>query len=101
MVNWSEETFRAYEAKLNPKRLPTGSEKSNQGGALVGPSQGEDSCWYGPSKRFEVIFWVYSRRPADYDGYDIKWIQDALVRAKIIPDDKWNVLLGRTIPIKA
>ena len=48
----------------------------------------------------EIQFHVYSVRPVDYDGYDIKPLQDLLIRAAIIPDDKWNVLLGRTIPHK-
>ncbi len=67
---------------------------------LVDHGEGTEAHWYRSGKRFEIQFHVYSVRPIDYDGYDIKPLQDLLVRASIIPDDKWNVLLGRTIPHK-
>lgn len=70
-------------------------EKPDQGGALECSEPGEEACWYGPAKRFEIRFTVYSVRPCDYDGWDIKAIQDCLVRAQIIPDDGWRVLAGR------
>jgi hypothetical protein len=66
-----------------------------QRGPLVGIGEGEAPCWYGTAKRFEITFVVYSTRPCDYDGYDIKAIQDLLVQAEVIPDDKWCVLTGR------
>jgi hypothetical protein len=72
-----------------------------QGSPLVSPQQREEARWYGVAKRFEITFTIYAVRPCDYDGYDIKSIQDSLVRAKIIPDDKWSVLSGRIVSRKA
>jgi hypothetical protein len=68
---------------------------------LVSQPPGEDSRWYGAASRFEITFRIFSRRPCDYDGYDIKPIQDMLVNAAIIPDDKWSVLVGRVVSGKA
>ena len=61
----------------------------------------EEAHWYDAAGRFEIVFTVYSVRPADYDGFDIKALQDFLVSAGIIPSDKWNVLSGRVVSRKA
>ena len=69
--------------------------------ALVATGEAEETHWYLSAKRFEITFRVYSIRPADYDGIDIKALQDFLVHAQIIPNDKWNVLSGRVVSCKA
>ena len=61
----------------------------------------EETDWHHGSKRFEITFTVYSFRPADYDGYDIKALQDFLVKAGIIKDDRWDILAGRIVSRKA
>lgn len=63
--------------------------------------EGEKACWHDASERFEITFTVYSRRPCDWDGYDIKALQDFLCRAGIIPNDGWNTLSGRVYSRKA
>ena len=60
----------------------------------------EDPHWYDAAKRFEIRFTVYSVRPADWDGYYVKALQDFLVRAGIIPEDRWDVIVGATIHSK-
>lgn len=68
---------------------------------MDGECKREDPRWYGAAKRFEITFRIYAVRPCDYDGYDIKPIQDMLVRAEIIPDDRWDMLAGRVVSCKA
>lgn len=51
--------------------------------------------------RFEIVFTVYATRPADWDGYSIKALQDMLVRSGILSGDSWNTLQGRVISAKA
>lgn len=87
--------------KANLGSLHPNHKKPSQRGALVGEREGEVESWHGAAKRFEITFRIYSTTPCDYDGYDIKPIQDMLVRAQIIPDDKWNLLSGRVVSCKA
>lgn len=76
-------------------------QKQPQRSSLDGECEGEEARWYGTAKRFEITFVIYAVRPCDYDGYDIKPIQDMLVRAQIIPDDRWDLLSGRVVSRKA
>jgi hypothetical protein len=68
---------------------------------LGGAGGAEETDWHDAARRFEIQFIVYSVRPADYDGYDIKALQDFLVTAGIIPADKWNTLSGGCVSRKA
>ena len=68
---------------------------------LLGGVPGEEACWHEADQRFEIVFTVYSRRPCDWDGYDIKALQDFLIKAGIIPDDGWAALSGRVVSRKA
>jgi hypothetical protein len=70
--------------------------KSNGQLSLDGQGAGEEARWYGAARRFEIRFVVYSRRPCDYDGYDIKALQDFLHKIGVIPDDGWQTLFGGT-----
>lgn len=50
--------------------------------------------------RFKIIFTVYAIKPADWDGYDIKSMQDLVVKSGILPGDDWFTLRGEVIPEK-
>lgn len=69
--------------------------------SLDAESGAKEAHWHNAAKRFEVTYTIYSLRPADYDGYDIKALQDFLVKAGIITDDRWDVLAGRVVSRKA
>ena len=62
---------------------------------------GKEACWYDADGRFEIMFTVHAFRPCDWDGYDIKYLQDWLVSAGIIPNDGWKTLSGRVLSRKA
>ncbi len=68
---------------------------------LVAAETGEETRWYGAATSFEITFTVYAVRPCDWDGYDIKALQDFCVTAGIIPGDGWKTLSGRVITRKA
>lgn len=57
--------------------------------------------WYDAAGSLEIVFIVHSVRPCDWDGYDIKALQDFLITAGIIPDDGWKTLSGRVVSRKA
>jgi len=61
----------------------------------------EEACWHDADASFEITFTVYSVRPCDYDGYDIKYLQDWLVSAGIISGDDWKTITGRVCSRKA
>lgn len=67
----------------------------------LGPlGEGEETRWHDAAKCFEIVFTVYSRRPCDWDGYDVKALQDFCVKAGILPSDGWNTLSGRVVSRK-
>jgi Holliday junction resolvase RusA-like endonuclease len=68
---------------------------------LDSPPPREETRWHDAACRFEVVFTVFSVRPCDWDGYDIKALQDFLITAGIIPDDGWKTLSGRVVSRKA
>lgn len=59
--------------------------------------QGKDSR----STRFEICFTIYAHLPLDWDNYWIKCLQDCIIQAGFLYDDKWNVLQGRVVSKKA
>jgi hypothetical protein len=63
--------------------------------SLDGSGEGKEACWHEPAERFEITFIIYAQRPADWDGWDIKALQDFCVKAGIITDDGWKTLSGR------
>lgn len=96
----SNEDYKAMPAR-HPALLPTGGSFGSKGifaiksepakrPSLEHPVQGEAKG----SRRFKILFTVYARRPLDWDNYRFKELQDMLVHAGLIPDDKWNILNG-------
>lgn len=111
MPSWTREQLREYErqqanagsnkarvrdATVATKLRPSHKEP-DEGKALDVPvRREEESC-----PRFEIMFHVYAFQPADYDNYNIKELQDLVVKSGIIPGDDWQTLRGRCIPHKA
>lgn len=52
------------------------------------------------SIRLKIIFTIYAIKPADWDGYDIKSMQDLVVKSGILPGDDWFTLRGEVISEK-
>lgn len=57
----------------------------------------ENPHWYDAARSFEIRVIVYSRRPADWDAYDCKALQDFCVKNGIIPEDRWDVVVSGAI----
>ena len=49
---------------------------------------------------FKICFTVYAVRPADWDGWHIKELQDLLVKSGVIPGDDWATLGGEVLSRK-
>lgn len=76
-----------------PKKLP-------QGRTLVSPLPREVESGFCPPRRAKILFRVFTCRPADWDGYHIKELQDLLVKAGILDGDQWDLLEGQVISEK-
>ncbi len=99
--NASESFIQAnLDTQAKVARLYPDDPKPVEGDALVSSVEGKETRWYGPASRFEITFHIYSVRPPDWDGADIKFLQDFLVHASVIPGDGWRVLSGRVISHK-
>jgi hypothetical protein len=72
------------------------NEEPSEGRSLDNSSQRETKS----RDRFKIIFAVYSTRPADWDNYDIKALQDLLVKSGILFGDDWIALRGEIDPRK-
>jgi hypothetical protein len=97
----ASESFIKANIDPDDSRLCPAAAKSVERLPLDGVGRSEETNWHHAAKRFEITFIVYSVRPADYDGYDIKALQDFLVKAGIIKDDRWDILAGRVVSRKA
>ncbi len=75
--------------------------ESTQRMPLEDANEREEARWYDAATRFEIVFIVYSRRPCDWDGYDIKALQDFCCKIGVIPNDGWKTLSGRVVSRKA
>lgn len=51
--------------------------------------------------RAHIRFVIFSRRPADWDNYHVKELQDLLVHAGILGGDHWDILEGSVRSEKA
>jgi hypothetical protein len=85
----------------NPARVRAVQSQSDERLSLDHADTGEETCWYDAATRFEIRFIVYSRRPCDWDGYDIKALQDFCCKTGAIPNDGWRTLSGRVLSQKA
>lgn len=98
---FDSEWLKNYEARNHDKGLRAMQPKPDERLPLDTPVPREEACWHDASERFEIVFTVYSRRPCDWDGYDIKALQDFCVKAGIITGDGWKTLSGRVVSRKA
>lgn len=94
-MRWTQADLDAYEARRKNRAagLHPDNQKSTQGNALECIVSGEDKGWTRTSKRFAISFRVFSVRPPDWDGVDLKAIQDMVCKAGILPDDNWRILI--------
>ena len=85
----------AVNLDCNPAGIRARQPKPDERLSLDIAPEREEASWHDAAGRFEIVFTVYSRRPCDWDGYDIKALQDFLVTAGILPNDGWRTLSGR------
>lgn len=78
------------------KRLSSGDDERTQGNPLdrVVPRKATSSA------RAKISFTIFAVRPADWDNWHIKELQDVLVHAGILDGDEWNMLRGEIISEK-
>lgn len=77
--------------RAGAKALPAANAKPTERNSLVRLASREE-----PSRhRVEIHFRIYAVRPADWDGYHIKELQDVLGHAGVLDGDSWDVLCGR------
>ena len=82
------------EADAGVPRLPPADPKPRQGTALVTLRKRKAASDKVDGKLYSIILTIYAVRPADYDGWDIKWLQDRIVEDGWLPDDNWRCLEG-------
>ena len=87
-------------SKNNHPRLRPANAKPAERVPLDGVDESKEANWHDAAGRFEITFIVFALRPCDWDGWDIKALQDFLVTAGIIPDDRWNLVSGRVVSRK-
>lgn len=68
---------------------------------LVRPLPRKDKGRISTLGRARIRFTIYSVRPADWDGYDVKALQDMLVRTTLLFADDWCFLQGEVVSEKA
>lgn len=88
-------------ANADPERVCAMQPEPVERMPLVAAATREETRRNGPAQRFEIVFTIYSVRPCDWDGYDIKHLQDWIVTAGILPNDGWKTLSGRCVSKKA
>lgn len=84
--------------KSNADSVAAGSRPSNKEptkrSTLVSLQGRDDKVSPSHRRRFKIIFTVRSRRPGDWDSYNIKELQDLLRYSGILADDSWDLLQG-------
>ncbi|SRR6266851_1326609 len=85
----------------NMPELPTAVTQSDHGRALDSPVPGEATCNTGVARRFRITLVVRALRPRDWDNNCVKFLQDSLIHAGILPSDDWKTLEGQVISLKA
>lgn len=88
----------------NCPRLCSAEQECLKGQPLVSPVPRKEksrivsaSC---SGSRIRITYRIFAQRPLDWDNYHTKCLQDLLVQAGILPDDKWNLLEGTVISEK-
>lgn len=101
----ASESFLRANADRAP-RIPAAKPKPVEGESLERTGQGKETSTVGSKKciisggKFRITFRVFARRPADWDNYHIKEIQDGLVMSGLLSGDSWNQLHGAIISEK-
>lgn len=94
MPNFSKQWLIDYERKranqVGVARVHSGDSESAKRRTLDSGVPREEKS----DNRFAIMFTVYARRPADWDGYCVKQIQDALVESRLLCSDAWDQLEG-------
>ena len=104
MVRFTNEWLNEWNRKqagAGNKGLHSNDSKPAQGHTLELRTPGKAKGSISPFGRFRITFIVYSQRPCDWDGYDVKALQDMLVHAGFIYSDDWASLEGSCISRKA
>lgn len=110
-MRWTKEQFDEYQRKrANSKTgaigLPATDSQPVKGHTLERVAPRKEKSGNSPvvspepRRRKRIRFTVYAVRPADYDNWHTKEIQDLLVHAGILDDDKWDILQGEVISEK-
>lgn len=69
-------------------------QKPTKGHPLVSAGNGKAKGVLGVKRRARIRFTVHARRPADWDGWHVKELQDVLVEAGLLDGDEWDILEG-------
>lgn len=80
--------------------LRPNDQKPDEGSALVRRVSRKEKGGPRPAFRYRIRFTVYAVHPADWDGYNIKELQDMLVAATVLHGDEWDVLQGEVVSEK-
>lgn len=98
-MRWTPQEYEAYERKRKARAdgVCASNPKPIEGKPLERRVSGEKTGRI----RARIIFRIYSVRPADWDGYHIKPIQDCLGYSALLDGDDWNLLQGEVISEKA
>lgn len=73
-----------------PEGIRSGDTKRPEGHALERTVQREETR----RRRATIRITVYAVRPADWDGWHVKELQDCLIHAGILDGDDWDLLEG-------
>ena len=93
----ASESFIRANLDADDTRLRPAAGKPVERLPLAANCEAENPHWYAAARQFEIRFTVYSVRPADADGYSTKALQDFLVKAGILPDDRWDIVVESSI----
>lgn len=98
-MRWTRQQYDEYIARrdmLGNKRVCPAQPERIEGLPLDSAGQRE-----GQGRTCAKIrFVVYAVRPLDWDNYRFKDLQDCIVKAGILDDDKWDLLEGSVVSQK-
>lgn len=96
----ASESFLRRNADSGDSGVRAADTKPDEGKPLERRLSRKDPRRVGPAGRLKIRFTIHAVHPADWDGVDIKQLQDMLVRSGILPDDNWSLLQGEVISEK-